>query len=223
MVFAYIRVSTDKQDFTGQLYSVQKYADFRQIKIDEVIEEKVSGKVPREKRDLGQLVARMKDGDILLTPELSRLGRSITDTLITLDLLKQKHCTVHLIKENQISGTKEFDMICAVYAIISQTERERISERTKEALRAKIAQGQKIGHYKGYKCTNVKLTPYSEEITNYLLQGKSILFIANKYGVKWITARNFIRDRLKWDMSKIESCVRFRETMNAKYGNVMYR
>lgn len=216
MVYAYIRVSTEKQDFTGQFFAIQQYADAHNLKIDEVVEEKVSGKVPREKRDLGILVSKLKKGDVLLTPELSRLGRSTADTVTTIETLKQKEVIVHLIKENLISGTPNYDFMTTIYAGLASMERQRISERTKEALRAKMAQGQRIGHYKGFKCSNVKLTPYTEEITNFLLQGKSILFISKYYGVKWSTARDFIRDRLKWDMSKIESCTRFQNYCKAK-------
>lgn len=216
MVYAYIRVSTDKQDFDGQKYALEKYAAYKGLTINEWIEEKVSGKVPREKRDLGKLVAKMITGDILITPELSRLGRSITDTLITLELLENKGCEVHLIKENQISGTKEFTMLCAVYAIIAQTERQRISERTKEALAARKAQGMIIGHYKGYKCNNVKLTPYKKDILAMLQSGSSILSIAKKYKVKWITARNFIKDRLNYDISTIKSVSDYRQNCKKK-------
>lgn len=211
MNYAYIRVSTDKQDFNGQKFSIEKYANYKDFSIDEWIEEKVSGKVPRDKRDLGKLVSRMVDGDRLITPELSRLGRSITDTLVTLDILETKGVEVHLIKENQVSGTKEFNMLCAVYAIIAQTERQRISERTKEALAAKKAAGMIIGHYKGYKCKNVKLTPYKNEIFKLLENGATILSISQKYNVKWITARNFIRDRMNYDLNKIASVKNFRE------------
>lgn len=213
MIYGYIRVSTEKQDFMSQKYSIEKYCEYREFKNIQFVTEKVSGKVPREKRDLGKLVQQLQKDDVLICSELSRLGRSITDTLITLDILEQKEVQVHLIKENQISGTKEFSMLCAVYAIIAQTERQRISERTKEALQAKIAQGMKIGHFKGYKCTNTKLTPYKNEILQMLLNGASILAISKKYGVKWITARDFIRDRLHYDMNAIESRKKYNEAI----------
>lgn len=213
MIYGYIRVSTEKQDFMSQKYSIEKYCEYREFKNIQFVTEKVSGKVPREKRDLGKLVQQLQKDDVLICSELSRLGRSITDTLITLDILEQKKVQVHLIKENQISGTKEFSMLCAVYAIIAQTERQRISERTKEALQAKIAQGMKIGHFKGYKCTNTKLTPYKDDILQMLLNGSSIFAISKKYGVKWITARDFIRDRLHYDMDKIESRKKYNEAI----------
>lgn len=217
MIYGYIRVSTEKQDFMSQKYSIEKYCEYREFKNIQFVTEKVSGKVPREKRDLGKLVNILQKGDVLICSELSRLGRSITDTLITLDILEQKEVQVHLIKENQISGTKEFSMLCAVYAIIAQTERQRISERTKEALQAKIAQGMKIGHFKGYKCSNTKLTPYKDDILQMLLNGSSIFAISKKYGVKWITARDFIRDRLHYDMDKIESRKKYNEAIKKKY------
>lgn len=210
MVYVYIRVSTEKQDFAGQLFAVRQYAEFHRLKIDEVIEEKVSGKVPRDKRDLGKLVARMKEGDILLTPELSRLGRSTADTVITIDLLSKKKVTVHLIKENLISGTPNYEFMATIYAGLASMERQRISERTKEALRAKKAQGIQIGHPVGFKCKNVKLTPYRAEIKQLLDNGSSIWAISKRYNVKWQTARDFIRDRLKYPLENIKSVKEFR-------------
>lgn len=210
MVFAYIRVSTDKQDFTGQFFAIQQYARMHELKIDEVVEEKVSGKVPRDKRDLGQLVARLCAGDVLLTPELSRLGRSTADTVTTVEILKKRQVQVHLIKEGLVSGTPNYDFMTTIYAGLAAMERQRISERTREALQARIAAGVRIGHYKGFKCTNVKLSPYKAEILTALENGKSIKFIAEKYQVKWSTARDFIRDRLGYDLSQISSVQAYR-------------
>ena len=210
MTFVYIRVSTDKQDFSGQLFAVKQYAEFRNLQIDEIIEEKVSGKVPKNKRDLGKLVARLNKDDILITPELSRLGRSTADTVDTVDVLNKKGVQVHFIKENLVSGTPNYEFMTTIYAGLASMERQRISERTKEALKAKKAQGVIIGHYKGYKCRNVKLTPYIEDIKQLLNNGKSIFYIAEKYNVKWITARDFIRDRINYNLDEIESVKKHR-------------
>lgn len=216
MIYAYIRVSTDKQDFTGQFFAIQQYARLHGFKIDEVVEEKVSGKVPRDKRSLGLLVARLCAGDILLTPELSRLGRSTADTVTTVEILKKRQVQVHLIKEGLVSGTPNYEFMTTIYAGLAAMERQRISERTREALRARMAAGVRIGHYKGFKCTNVKLTPYKAEILTALENGKSIKFIADTYQVKWSTARDFVRDRLGYDLSQISSVQRYRELMEKK-------
>lgn len=210
MTYCYIRVSTERQDFGGQLFSVQQYANLRNLHIDEIVEEKISGKVPKTKRDLGKLVAKLNKGDVLVTPELSRLGRSTADTVDTIDVLNRKGIEVHLIKENLVSGTPNYDFMTTIYAGLASMERQRISERTKEALKAKKAQGIQIGHVKGFKCSNVKLTPYQDEIKQLLNDGKSIYYISRKYNVKWQTARDFIRDRLKFNLEKIPSVQNFR-------------
>lgn len=214
MVYVYMRVSTNMQDFEGQVFAVKQYADFHNLKIDEVVEEKVSGKVPREKRDLGKLVSKLQKGDILITPELSRLGRSTADTVVTIDLLNKKEITVHLIKENLISGTPNYEFMTTMYAGLAAMERQRISERTKEALAARKAKGLIIGHHKGYIAPRVFLTPYTDEIIELLNEGKSIYFISKKYNVKWITARNFIRDRLKYPIENIPSVKKYRSIRN---------
>ena len=48
MINAYIRVSTEKQDFMSQKYSIDKHCEYREFKNIKYITEKVSGKVPRE-------------------------------------------------------------------------------------------------------------------------------------------------------------------------------
>lgn len=214
MVYGYIRVSTERQDFLAQKFGIEKYCEFKGLEIDLWVEEKKSGTIPREKRDLGILVNKLCPGDIIISTELSRIGRSPADTLTTLELLKNKNVEVHLIKENLVSGTSTYDLMCALFAAIAGMERQRISERTKEALAAKKAQGMIIGHYKGFKCTNVKLTPFKADILNDLNNGKSIKYISDKYNVKWITARNFIRDRLEYDLNNIESCRLYRSYIN---------
>lgn len=196
MVIGYTRVSTNFQTVESQQYSIKEYCSYKKFKLDKFVNETISGTVPREKRVLGILCNSLQEGDVLIVSELSRLGRTIIDTLVTLEMLQNKKVEVHLIKENLVSGTLEFNMMCAVYAIIAQTERQRISERTREALRMRMANGQHIGRRKGEKPKVYKLTPYKTEIEVMINNHVSIYSIAKKYNVKWITAKNFVKNNL---------------------------
>ena len=73
MIYGYIRVSTEEQNLENQ-----KKAISEQFDIDEWIEEKKSGTIDYHKRSLGNLLEKLKEKDILIITELSRLGRSIS-------------------------------------------------------------------------------------------------------------------------------------------------
>ena len=77
MVYAYIRVSTDKQTVENQRFEVQKFATEKGLVIDKWVSEKVSGTKIANDRKLGPLLKRMKKGDTLIITEISRLGRNL--------------------------------------------------------------------------------------------------------------------------------------------------
>jgi putative DNA-invertase from lambdoid prophage Rac len=77
MIYAYLRVSTDKQTVENQRYEILKYADTKKLSIDQWVEETASGVKSVKDRKVGELLTRMEKGDIFLVSELSRLGRNL--------------------------------------------------------------------------------------------------------------------------------------------------
>lgn len=199
MIYAYIRVSTEMQTVENQRIAINEYLQARNKKVDIYYSDVKSGTVDYQKRELGKLVNELKEGDILICTELSRLGRSLTMIFNLMQLLADKKVKVIAIKNNFILEENDITtkVLMFAFCLSAEIERQLISERTKQGLERAKLNGKKIGHYKGYKCSNVKLTPHTGEIKDLIEKGKSINFIANKYNVKWITARNFIRDRIK--------------------------
>ena len=76
-IIGYIRVSSKKQTLEHQEFEIKKFAKNQKIKIDRWVEEKISSRKPLNKRQLGQLLNELKEGDILIACEISRLGRSL--------------------------------------------------------------------------------------------------------------------------------------------------
>lgn len=76
-VIAYIRKSTDKQSFEHQEYEIEQYAQKHNLKIDKWVEESISSRKELTKRQLGELLEELKDGDCLICSEISRLSRSV--------------------------------------------------------------------------------------------------------------------------------------------------
>ena len=77
MIYAYLRVSSDKQSVENQRYEILKFADEKKLSIDSWIEETVSGTKKVDKRKLGTFLDSMQEFDTLIVSELSRLGRNL--------------------------------------------------------------------------------------------------------------------------------------------------
>ena len=74
MIYGYIRVSTDKQTVENQRFEINSFASRQNIKVDDWIEETISGTKSYNKRELGKLLKNVKEDDLIICAELSRLG-----------------------------------------------------------------------------------------------------------------------------------------------------
>ena len=73
-VFAYLRVSTESQDFQQQKNAINNYLSVKGLSIDEIVtDEGVSGGITYKKRNLYGLLQEMVEGDVLVVSEISRL------------------------------------------------------------------------------------------------------------------------------------------------------
>ena len=77
------------------------------------------------------------------------------------------------------------------FSIVSEIERDLISKRTKEALRARKNAGVKLGRPKGAE--KLKLDEYKEEIVALLKNGSSKKFLADRYGTSQVNLYNWLK------------------------------
>ena len=164
MIYGYVRVSTEQQDWQNQVSAISaKY------KIDEWVEEKRSGTVDFKKRDLGDLVQKLKEGDTLIVTELSRLGRSLSMIYKIITELKDKKVRCIAIKNSfDMNPNNQNDIIAEVllfaFGLSAQIERQLISERAKQGIAVARAKGKQIGKRKGDIPYYTKLRKYQSEI-----------------------------------------------------------
>lgn len=181
MVYAYIRVSTDKQTVENQRFELQKFATEKGIVIDKWISEIVSGTKAANDRKLGPLLKKMKKGDILILSEISRLGRNLMQIMSILNLCMSKETMVLTAKERYELGNNINSQILAfAFGLSAQIERDLISQRTKEALARRKANGQRLGREVGSKNTHYKLTGREPLIRTMLDYGYSKAAICKK-------------------------------------------
>lgn len=149
--FAYLRVSTDRQELDNQRLEISRYAESKGLAVDEWIEAEISSRKDMKRRGITDLLSRLRKGDVLIVSELSRLARSIHEASEIFHELTKQRVHLHVIKQNIVTaGNGEADIQTKVlvwaFALCAELERDLISQRTKSGLARAKAQGKKLGN-----------------------------------------------------------------------------
>lgn len=147
----YLRVSTDCQvkdgvSLAAQEAKVRAWADLNGA--DEVIifrDEAISGKRADNRPGLQSALDTVGKGDALVVYSLTRLSRSTKDTLMLSEILSKKEADLVSLSEKIDTTTAAGKMVFRMLAVLSEFERDQISDRTRFALAHKKANGQKTG------------------------------------------------------------------------------
>lgn len=196
MTYGYIRVSTDKQTVENQRFEILEFARRNSVHVDSWIEETASGTIRPENRELGKLLSAAKKDDLIICSELSRLGRSLFMIMSILNKLMERGVRVWTIKDNYRLGDDiQSKVLAFAFGLSAEIERNLISQRTKEALERKKAEGQKLGRPKGKPSGLSKLDGAELGATIMLMNGITVNRIATLYGVHRNTVKRFIERR----------------------------
>lgn len=186
---AYHRVSTTKQGNSGlgleaQQAAIEAYADRTGACIVESFTEIESGKRNERPELLKALHHAKVTGAVLVIAKLDRLSRNAA-FLLTLQDSGVRFVATDMPDANNLT--------VGIMALVAQQEREAISNRTKEALQAAKARGQKLGNPNGAAAllragkgnaagvlaVKTKAQEYAQEmqavVSNLQAQGKSSL------------------------------------------------
>jgi DNA invertase Pin-like site-specific DNA recombinase len=143
---AYIRVSTQRQQRSGlglqaQEAALARFAEAEGYKLVETFQEAETGKgadaLERRPQLAAALKAARKHKAPVVVAKLCRLSR---DVHFISGLMAQR--VPFIVTE---LGANVDPFMLHIHAAVAEQERRRISERTRDALRAKIAQGAKLG------------------------------------------------------------------------------
>lgn len=146
MIYGYIRVSTDRQTVENQRYEIKRFCEANGMQVDKWISETISGAKEVNKRQLGLLLRGVKKDDIIICSEISRLGRSLFMIMSILNHCMDVGAKVWTIKDNYRLGDDITSKVLAfAFGLSAEIERKLISQRTKEALARKRAEGVKLG------------------------------------------------------------------------------
>ena len=182
----YIRVSTDSQDLKNQEHSILDYCNSKKLGSIDFIEIKISSRKSDEDRKIEELISLLNEDDILIVSELSRIGRSVINVIDIVNSLIAKKINIHIIKENMIIEPNNINPFTIfqmnIFASFAQLERDLISLRTREALKARKEQGIKLGRKRGSLGKSI-YDPYKERIKELYELGLSPAKIIKHIGV----------------------------------------
>jgi len=185
-VVAYSRVSTLlSQDPEHQLHPIRELAKNRGYDLVEEFTDRITGTAPTEKRKaLDELVKQARQGrfKIVIIYALDRLGRDLRHLLNLLHDLDQFGVTVISVREALNFGDPMGRACIALIGILSQLEKEWISQRIKTALAVKKMTAQQTGN--GWTCgrKSVMTTDLVAEVRALRTQGLSIRQIEKAMG-----------------------------------------
>ena len=193
MNYGYIRVSTDRQTVENQRFEISNFCRREGLAVDGWIEETISGTKSYNKRELGKLLGKTRKGDLIVCTELSRLGRNLFMVMEILNSCMNKECRVWTIKDGYRLGDDiQSKVLAFAFGLSAEIERNLISQRTKEALARKRAEGVVLGRPEGAKNNHYKLDSKEVEIRRLLAKRWSLSAIARKLGVSKNTLKRWI-------------------------------
>ena len=189
---AYLRVSTVEQNLEKNKANILAFANTQNLGRVEFIEEQASGKMTWRKRKIANVLTDLQKDDTLIVSELSRLGRSMLECMEILSIATEKGIRVYALKGNwRLDETIQSKIVAMAFSMASEIERDLISSRTKEALKARKASGKPLGRPKGPGKS--KLDPYQPEIQALLANGSTQRFIAKRYHTTPANLSNWIK------------------------------
>ena len=191
MVYGYIRVSTDRQTVENQRFEIKRFCKDNNLQVDRWISETSSGTKEVDKRRLGKLLKGVREGDIIICSEISRLGRSLFMIMSVLNRCMEIGAKVWTVKDNYRLGDDITSKVLAfAFGISAEIERKLISQRTKEALARKKSEGVKLGRPKGPG--RRLLDGKEKQIKAMLDAGLSKVQVAKVYGIHVSTLHEFL-------------------------------
>ena len=138
----YARVSTIEQNEARQLVAFEGFTE----KITKTFIDKMSGK-DTNRPQLQAMLDYVREGDVVVVSEFSRLARSTRDMLQIVQELTDKGVGLISLKEQINSDSSTGKFMLTIFAALAELERDTILQRQREG----IAIAKQQGKYKGRK------------------------------------------------------------------------
>lgn len=135
MKIGYARVSTNDQNLDRQRDQLRNEGCGR------IYEEKQSGK-DRERPELKRMLDSLREGDIVVVSDLTRVSRSVKDLFEIVEAIHVAGAEIKSLHEPWLDTTSpQGRLLFTIFSGISEFERELIRQRTLEGLESARARG----------------------------------------------------------------------------------
>lgn len=170
MKLGYLRVSTEEQNPDRQIDALKSICD-------ELYIEKFSAKT-QNRPIFKSVLSKLRKGDTLVVLSIDRAFRSTVDAINQADRLRSLGIEFQIVNMAMDTSTADGKLAYTIMAAVAQHESDRISERTKQGIRAARKRGAILGRPRKLSAADVR----SIEIK--LDMGETSLSeIANEFGV----------------------------------------
>ena len=149
----YVRVSTDKQAEHGvsleaQEAKIRAMATVHGTELSEVIVDGGESAKSLNRPGMARLLTMVNTAGVrvVIVAKLDRLTRSVKDLCELLERFERRGVSLVSVAESLDTGSAAGRLVLNIMTAVSQWEREAIGERTRDALRHKRSQGQRVGN-----------------------------------------------------------------------------
>ena len=186
MKIGYARVSTKEQNLSLQMDALEKEGCKR------IFREKISS-AKADRPELRKMIDQLREGDVIITWKLDRLGRSLRDLVNLINEIQDKGAGLRSLNDSIDTTTPQGKLTFHLFASLAEFERDIIRERTKAGLEAARARGRKGGRPKGLSKKAENTAIVAE--TLYKQREMSVTEICKHLGIARSTFYNYLRHR----------------------------
>lgn len=182
MIIGYARVSTTDQNLDLQLDELKKYG------CDRIYSEKVSTR-KKDRPELAKCLDNLRSGDKLVVWKLDRLDRGIKELVLLGDEFRQKGIDLVSLTQGIDTSTPQGRMVFGFWAVLAETERDNIRERTLAGLESARQRGRMGGR-------RFTVSESDQNMIKTLMNdpNQSPTEIAKRYGISRATAYKIAND-----------------------------
>ena len=153
LTIGYVRVSTDRQAEHGvsleaQEAKIRAMATVQGADLLDVIVDGGESAKSLNRPGLQRLMGLVNSGKVqaVIVAKLDRLTRSVKDLCGLLELFEKRKVALISVAEALDTGSAAGRLVITIMGAVSQWEREAIGERTRDALRHKRSNGERVGN-----------------------------------------------------------------------------
>ncbi len=151
----YVRVSTTEQNIARQVEQLNH--------CEKVFVDKMSGSTI-ERPGLEEMMAYIRDGDIIVVSELERLGRNNEDLTKIMNTIQQKGATLDVLNLPVLNGIEDTNLrkllnnlIIELYKYQAESEQQRIKERQRQGIKVAKEKGKFTGRKRLFEADDPRL------------------------------------------------------------------